>query len=70
VGAPAGFDGSCPTWSPGGRRIALLTHGILSVVRPDGRGRKAIAYATLCTLHLFPSPPAWSRDGRRIYFAG
>ena len=70
VGATAGFGGSCPTWSPGGKRIALLTNGILSVVRPDGRGRKTLAYATLCTLHLFPSPPAWSRDGRRIYFAG
>jgi Tol biopolymer transport system component len=70
LGPTAGFGGSCPTWSPGGKRIAMLTNGILSVVRRDGRGRKQLVSATLCTLHLFPSPPAWSRDGRRIYFAG
>jgi Tol biopolymer transport system component len=70
VGATAGFGGSCPTWSRGGKRLALLTDGILSVVGRNGRGRKQLASATLCTLHLFPSPPAWSRDGRRIYFAG
>jgi Tol biopolymer transport system component len=65
-----GFGGSCPTWSPGGKRIALLTDGKLTIVRPDGRGRKELAGATLCELNMFPSPPVWSRDGRRIYFAG
>jgi len=70
VGGRAGFGGSCPTWSPAGKRIALLTSGTLSVVRSDGRGRKELASAALCALHLFPSPPAWSRDGGRIYYAG
>ena len=70
IGPTTGFGGSCPTWSPAGKRIALLTSASLSVVRPDGRGRKELASAALCTLHLFPSPPAWSHDGRRIYFAG
>jgi TolB protein len=70
IGPAAGFGGSCPTWSPAGKRIAVLTSATLSVLRPDGRGRKELASAALCTLHLFPSPPAWSRDGRRIYFAG
>ena len=70
IGAPAGLGGSCPTWSPRGKKIALLTDGNLSVVGRDGRGSRQLASAAVCTLHLFPSPPAWSRDGRRIYFAG
>jgi len=40
------------------------------VVRADGTGRKELAGAALCLLNMFPSPPVWSRDGTRIYFAG
>jgi hypothetical protein len=36
----------------------------------DGKGRKELAGAALCLLNMFPSPPVWSRDGKRIYFAG
>ncbi|HLM36518.1 MAG TPA: hypothetical protein VK287_01885 [Gaiellaceae bacterium] len=70
VGGRAGFGGSCPTWSPDGKRIALLTSANLTIVRPNGRGSKQLASSALCELNMFPSPPAWSRDGKRIYFAG
>lgn len=70
VAGRAGFGGSCPTWSRDGKRLALLTNANLSIVRPDGRGRKQLASSALCLLNMFPSPPAWSRDGKRIYFAG
>jgi Tol biopolymer transport system component len=70
IGGRAGFGGSCPTWSPDGKRIALLTNANLSIVRPDGSGRRQLASSALCLLSMFPSPAAWSRDGKRIYFAG
>jgi len=70
VGGRAGFGGSCPTWSRDGKRLALLLNAKLSVVRADGTGRKELAGAALCLLNMFPSPPVWSRDGTRIYFAG
>lgn len=71
-------DGACPTWSPGGRWIAFLTNGNgyldarLDVVRPNGRGRRALAVAADCYAYSWavPSPPAWSRDGSRIFFTG
>lgn len=70
VGGRAGFGGSCPTWSRNGKRLALLLNAKLSVVRADGTGRKQLAGAALCLLNMFPSPPVWSHDGKRIYFAG
>jgi Tol biopolymer transport system component len=70
VGGPAGFGGSCPTWSRDGKHLALLLNAKLSVVRADGKERKKLAGAALCLLNMFPSPPVWSRDGKRIYFAG
>ena len=41
VAGRAGFGGSCPTWSPDGKRIALLTNANLSIVRADGRGQNS-----------------------------
>jgi Tol biopolymer transport system component len=70
VGGRAGFGGSCPTWSRDGKHLALLLNAKLSVVRADGTARKELAGAALCLLNMFPSPPVWSRDGKRIYFAG
>ncbi len=78
-------SGSCPTWSPGGKRLALLTtvyrsqeppqppqrSTTLSIVRPDGRGRKKLAGAYPCVDEgSFPAPPSWSPDGRSIYYSG
>jgi Tol biopolymer transport system component len=69
--------GDCPTWAPGGKWIAYLTgrHEVdakLVIIRPDGRGRRVLATAANCYSFGWaePSPPAWSRDGRSIYFVG
>jgi Tol biopolymer transport system component len=70
-------NGTCPTWSPRGKWIAFLTnasHGEskLVIVRPNGHGRRVLAAAADCYEFGWaePSPPAWSRDGRSIYFVG
>ena len=70
-GQPRGFGGSCPTWSPDGKRIALLTNANLraSFARTAAAENSSRA-RRFCLLNMFPSPQAWSRDGKRIYFAG
>lgn len=69
--------GDCPTWFPRGKWIAFLANrqeveSKLVTVRPDGRGRRTLATAANCYAFGWaePSPPAWSRDGRSIYFVG
>ena len=71
-------NGECPSWSPRGRRIAFVTENFdfrhpsrLVVVGADGRGRKVLAEASDCySGWAEPSPPAWSRNGRWIYYVG
>jgi Tol biopolymer transport system component len=72
-------NGECPRWSPRGKRVAFLTStwdlgppSRLVVVRSDGHGRKVLGEATGCYRAGWaePSPPAWSRNGRWIYFVG
>jgi dipeptidyl aminopeptidase/acylaminoacyl peptidase len=50
-------------WSPDGTRLALIRDGQLITVDPRGRGRRVLASS------LSAAPLAWSRDGRRIFYA-
>jgi Tol biopolymer transport system component len=55
------------TWSPDGRRLAFVANDRLYVVRADGGGLRFIP-----TPHTFMgkrvSTPAWSPDGRALYY--
>ena len=53
-------DEACPSWSPDGRKIALVTTVGLRVMTASGRTLWERAFANGC--------PVWSPDGRRIAF--
>ena len=50
-----------PAWSPDGQWIAYHDGGALSVVRPDGTGRREVAPHPYC-----PANIAWSSDSQRV----
>jgi hypothetical protein len=61
-----GHDVAAASWSPDGRRIAVLDGDGIGLVRPDGGARVDIARRS-------PGPasaaPAWSADGERLAYA-
>jgi Tol biopolymer transport system component len=67
-------DARSPAWGPGGRRIALLRRRLWTV-RPDGRAARRVTRdpvsAATCPIGSFSAPscgPAWSPDGRKLYY--
>jgi Tol biopolymer transport system component len=54
-------DGTEPSWSPDGSRLAFARRGRIWVVGADGRGARRIARRPA-------NQPVWSPDGRRIAF--
>jgi Tol biopolymer transport system component len=52
-----------PRWSPDGSQIAFDTKGDIAVVSAEGGERKLLTQGP-----MFDARPAWSRDGRWIYF--
>lgn len=71
-----------PRWAPDGRHISYYggqdpnamgsTASGVWIINPDGTGRRAISDncgATSCSTTNAPSPPVWSRDGMRLFYA-
>jgi hypothetical protein len=66
-------DRSDMTWSPDGRQIALINHG-LYVADADGSHLRPVGLIVPQTFHLgdeeewmgFGGPPIWSKDGKSV----
>jgi Tol biopolymer transport system component len=58
--------GGCPSWAPGGRRLATLGRYGPVLLNADGSGRHALHVLARPTLFL--GETAWSPDGTRIAF--
>jgi Tol biopolymer transport system component len=69
--SPPGMgDRASLAWSPAHGRIAFVWAERLYVVTLRTRRLTAVAARARCCYSAFAAPPAWSRDGRRLYYAG
>jgi Tol biopolymer transport system component len=57
-------------WSPDGRYLVALTHNSWKLVLFDFRTQKWAELATLPAITRRPAYPAWSRDGKYVYYHG
>jgi Tol biopolymer transport system component len=67
-----GSEGSCPTWSPDGSKIAFESDNGLEVMNADGSGKRLLASLAeivppLSALRVL-NPITWSPDGGMIAF--
>jgi Tol biopolymer transport system component len=59
-----------PRWSPDGRYIVALTHDSWKLILFDFSAQKWVELAALPMLTRRPAYPAWSRDGKYVYYHG
>jgi hypothetical protein len=63
----SGLEGSAPSWSPQGDRIAFHAVDQYAVANADGTGVRLLSKSRYS---IWPDPPSWSPDGRWIVTVG